>query len=111
MKMVIRAKKKARAPRRPKRSASLGMARQPRIVAQATNMVAKEASRAAAGPTRPVASARAVTAAGTYTVPAHRPQIETIINSEFRMVRRRSAGVKSAASGRHQDQVGRIFSF
>src|SRR5438477_552381 len=44
------------------------MARQPRMVANETSMVAREASCAAAGPTRPAASASAVTAPGTPAI-------------------------------------------
>jgi len=65
MNTIIKTKKKLNAPRRPNRSASQGIAKHPRIVANATSMVAPEASRAACGPPRPAASARDVTAAGT----------------------------------------------
>src|SRR5580700_3122104 len=101
MNAIMRTKKKARAPRRPSRSASDGIARQPRIVASETSMVPQEANCAAAGPTRPPASARAVIAAGTYTVPAHRPQIEASISKAFTIVRRRKADENSAENGRH----------
>src|SRR5580704_15703990 len=91
MNTIIRAKKKPSAPRRPNRSASLGIAKHPRIVANATSIVAREASCAACGPTRPAASAREVTAAGTYTVPAQSPLIDASMKSEFKIVRRRKA--------------------
>src|SRR5215471_12613119 len=75
------------------------MARQPRIVANDTSIAAHEASCAAAGPTFPAASASVVTAAGTYTVPAHNPQMDASMYSEFKIVLRRSALEKSAAKG------------
>src|SRR5271166_4853482 len=105
MNVIIKVKKKASAPRRPNRSANVGMAKQPRMVAKATSMVAYEASCAACGPTRPPASASAMTAVGTYTVPAHSPQIETNMNNEFKIVRRRHVRLNSVARGRHHDQV------
>ena len=65
MKAAISAKKNPKAPRLPSFSASQGIARQPRIVAKETSMVAREAICAANGPAFPAASASAVTAAGT----------------------------------------------
>src|ERR1700746_3974752 len=99
MKAAISAKKNPKAPRRPSFSASQGIARQQRIVANETSMVAREASWAANGPALPAASASTVTAAGTYTVPAQRPQIEASMNKELRIVLRRTALEKSDASG------------
>src|SRR2546421_8916290 len=99
MKAAINAKKNAKAPRRPSFSASRGIARQPRMVAKETSMVAREASCAANGPAFPAASERAVTAAGTYTVPAQRPQMDASMNKEFRIVLRRMALEKSVANG------------
>src|SRR5260370_1103033 len=99
MKASISVKKNPKAPRRPSFSASHGMARQPRIVAKETSMMAREASCAAAGPTLPAASASAVTAAGTYTVPAQRPQMEASMYKEFRIVLRRIPLEKSIANG------------
>jgi hypothetical protein len=64
-------------------------------------MVAREASWAAEGPTLPAASASTVTAAGTYTVPAQRPQMEASMYKEFRIVLRRIPLEKSIASGFH----------
>src|SRR5580698_11050248 len=101
MNTIMRTKKKARAPRRPRHSASDGIARQPRIVANETSMVPHEASCAACGPTRPPASARAVMAAGTYTVPAHKPQIEASISKAFTIVRCRKVDENNAENGRH----------
>src|SRR5690348_12619513 len=75
------------------------MARQPRMVANETNMVAREASCAACGPTLPAASASVVTAAGTYTVPAHSPEMDASMNKEFKIVLRRNIFEKSAAKG------------
>src|SRR5258707_655176 len=66
------------------------MSRQPRMAANATSMVAREASCAAVGPTRAAAPARAVTAEGTYTVPAQSPQMDTNMNRALRIVRRRT---------------------
>src|SRR2546421_4267440 len=99
MKANISAKKKPSAPRRPSFSASHGIARQPRIVAKETSMVAREASCAADGPALPAVSASAVTAAGTYTVPAHRPQMEASMYKEFKIVRRRMPLEKRIAKG------------
>src|SRR2546429_5024903 len=99
MRVAIIAKKKAKAPRLSSFSASHGIARQPRIVAKETSMVAREASCAADGPALPAVSASAVTAAGTYTVPAHRPQMEASMYKEFKIVRRRIWVEKSIAHG------------
>src|SRR6267378_6405409 len=99
MKANISAKKNPKAPRRPTFSASHGIARQPRIVAKETSMVAREASCAADGPALPAASESTVTAAGTYTVPAHSPQMEASMYKEFRIVRRRIPLEKSIANG------------
>src|ERR1700681_1377743 len=101
MKISIKPKYTASAPRRLRRSAKQGIARQPKMVANETSMVAREASCAACGAACPAASASVVTAAGTYTVPAQSPQIETSINKVLRIVRRRQARVNSAAKGRH----------
>src|ERR1700687_1218909 len=89
------------------------MRRQPRMVANATSMVARDLSSAAAGPTRPAASARVVTAEGTYTVPAQRPQMDASINNVLRMVRRRNDSENSAAKGRQmaQECTTRAFAF
>ena len=83
------------------------------MVANATSMVAREASCAAAGPTRPAVSARVVTAAGTYTVPAQSPQIDASINKVLRIVRRRNGFENSAANGRQilQECTMGAFSF
>src|ERR1017187_3981110 len=102
MNTIMRVKKTASAPRRPPRSASHGIARQPRIVANETSMMPQEANCAACGAVRPPASATAVIAAGTYTVPAHRPQMETSMSKEFRIVRRRQADENSVKKGRQK---------
>src|SRR6266699_601611 len=81
------------------------------MVAKETSMVAREASCAAAGPVLPAASASTVTAAGTYTVPAQRPQMEASMNNEFRNVLRRSTSEKSVANGRHIRHVRTTPSF
>src|SRR5579859_2453832 len=100
MKTSIKPKYTANAPRRPNRSANQGIARQPRIVANETSIVAREASCAASGPARPAASASVLTAVGTYTVPAQSPQMEASINNVLRIVRRRQARVNNATNGR-----------
>src|SRR6202008_4886371 len=87
------------------------MRRQPRIVANATSMVPREASCAAAGPTRPAASARVVTAAGTYTVPAQSPQIDASMNNALRIVRRLNTFENSVANGRQIAQERTTCSF
>src|SRR5271156_6868101 len=94
----------ARAPRRPTVSASPGIARQPRIVANETSMMPHEANCAAWGVVRPPASARDVMAEGTYTVPAHSPQMEASISSAFTTVRRRQAAENRIAKGRQTAQ-------
>src|ERR1700733_8013591 len=111
MNTTIRLKKIASAPRRRSLSASQGIARQPRIVANETSMMPHEANCAACGPTWPPASASAVIAAGTYTVPAHNPQIEANMNNEFRMVRRRQADENRIANGRQTAHDRTMFSF
>src|SRR6202034_3527833 len=100
MKTIISVKKIPRAPRRPTASATRGIARQPRIVAKETSIIPQDAGCAAWGVARPPASAIAVIAEGTYTVPAQRPQIETNIKRAFTMVRRRQAAENSVAKGR-----------
>ncbi len=40
-----------------------------------------------------------MTAAGTYTVPAHSPEIDASMNNEFKIVLRRSIFEKSATKG------------
>src|ERR1700722_12545071 len=111
MKTIIIVKKTASAPRRPKRSASQGMTRQPRIVAKETSITPYDANCAARGPTRPEASASEVMAAGTYTVPAQRPQIEASINKAFTIVRRRKAEENRIANGRQTAHDRTIFAF
>src|SRR3979411_1429609 len=106
MKASISAKKNPKAPRRPSFSASQGIARQPRIGAKDTSIAAREASCAAIGPALPEASASTVTAAGTYTVPAQRPEIEASMNKELRIVLRRIALEKRAANGCQMLHVG-----
>ena len=101
----------ASAPRLPTSSASRGIARQPRIVANETSIMPQEASCAACGVLRPPASASDVIADGTYTVPAHRPQIEASINRAFTTVRRRQAAENSVAKGRHTAQDRTTLSF
>ncbi len=81
------------------------------MVAIETSMVAREASCAAAGPVLPAASASTVTAAGTYTVPAQRPQMEASMNNEFRIVLRRSTSEKRMANGRQIRHVRTTPSF
>lgn len=111
MNTIIMVKKTARAPRRPKRSASRGITRQPRIVAKETSMTPYDANWAARGPTRPAASASEVMAAGTYTVPAHRPEIDASINKAFTIVRRRKAEENRIANGRQTAHDRTIFAF
>src|ERR1700735_4433471 len=102
MKIIMRAKKNASAPRRPALSASQGMIRQPRMVAKETSITPREASWATCGPIRPEASASAVIADGTYTVPAHSHEMEASMKREFRIVRRRNSGENRVASGRQK---------
>src|SRR5260370_41773302 len=74
-------------------------------------MPAVEARCAAGGPPRPEAPANPDAAAGTYTVPAQRPQIEASMYKVFKMVRRRQALENSVAKGCQIRHVLTTFSF
>ncbi len=74
--------------RRPSASAIRGRTMHPRIVPVDSSIVAYDASRAASAGAYPWRIAICVTDVGTYTVPAHRPTIDTSRNAEFSSVRR-----------------------
>src|SRR5689334_18980023 len=87
MDSIITTKNIASVARRPNFSASPGSTRQPRIVPVDSSIVAYDAIRAVDVAGYPDRRATCVTDAGTYTVPAHSPMIETSSSAELIQVR------------------------
>src|SRR5580704_1134621 len=84
---------------RPKRSASGGTAKQPRMVPIERIAVATEAVFAAEVADMPAFLARVITAVGSYTDPAHKPTIATASSAALTIVRWRYFALKISASG------------